>query len=118
MTRRRQPTRRRGEGQERTRFAPVCARRRCHHVTVSPYSDALPPTGLGDKGAEPCKLLLQFLHNGERSHQLRLAAEGFKLGSQVKGALRTEVADGSFHAMRYLRRAFGISYTNSGMEFG
>ena len=63
------------------------------------------------------KLLLQFLHDGERSHVLRLAAEGFKLGSQVKGALRAEVADGSFHAMRYLRRALGVSRTNGVLKF-
>jgi hypothetical protein len=58
------------------------------------------------------------MHDGECSRQFSLASEGFKVGSQIKGALRAEVADGSFHAMRYLRRAFGVAPTNGVLEFG
>jgi len=87
-------------------------------VAVSPLSDPLCPAGRGDKGTDPCQFQLQFLYQGEGALQLRLAAEGFKLGSKRKGALRAEVANGPLHAMCYPRRAFGVSHPKSVLDLG
>src|SRR6266446_6123914 len=89
MTRRRKPTRRRGDGSRPV--PPRVAVSPCRRVPVSPLSDPLCPAGRGDKGTDPCQFQLQFLYQGEGALQLRLAAEGFKLGSKRKGALRAEV---------------------------
>src|ERR1041384_5466926 len=80
--------------------------------------DVLRPAGVGDKGTDPCQLLLQFLYQGEGLRRFRLAAEGLGWRRQGRGAWRAEVADDSLHAMRYARRAFGVSHAKSSLDLG